>query len=93
MRKLSPFAWLVIAVQTLFIVLAIAIWSGRTDCEEQVTEESIEGVVGELVCDVADGAITLLALYGLGLIWVTVNVVLGIVAVIRRKKRSNHSPS
>ena len=89
MRKLSPFAWLVIAVQVIFAALAIAIWSNRTDCEVESSEDIVEGLLGEVICDVADDLIVLGLLYALGFLWVIANIGLGIFAVLRRKRANN----
>ena len=90
MRKLSRFAWLVIAVQIFFAVIMIAIFSGGDSC---VAEDSIEGVVAEVVCDTAEEIIALFLFMTVGFFWALTNLVLGIVAVRRRKKRANESPS
>lgn len=90
MRKLSRFAWLVIAVQIFFVVIMIAIYSGGDSC---VTEDSIEGLVAEVICDTAEEIIALFLFMTVGFFWALTNLVLGIIAVRRRKKRANDSPS
>ena len=90
MRKLSRFAWLVIAVQIFFVVIMIAIYSGGDSC---VAEESIEGLVAEVICDTANEIIALFLFMAVGLFWALTNLVLGIIAIRRRKKRANDSPS
>ena len=90
MRKLSRFAWLVIAVQIFFAVIMIAIFSGGDSC---VAEDSIEGLVVEVICDTAEEIIALFLFMTVGFFWALTNLVLGIIAVRRRKKRANDSPS
>ena len=90
MRKLSRFAWLVIAVQIFFAVIMIAIFSGGDSC---VTEDSIEGLVAEIICDTADQFIALMLFMAAGLFWAMSNLVLGIIAVRRRKKKDSTSVS
>ena len=90
MRKLSRFAWLVIAVQIFFLVIMIAIFSGGDSC---VTEDSIEGLVAEIICDTADQFIALMLFMAAGLFWAMSNLVLGIIAVRRRKKKDSTSVS
>ncbi len=90
MRKLSRFAWIVIAVQIFFAVIMIAVFSSAESC---VTYDSIEGVVAEVICETADEIIALFLFMAVGLFWALTNLVLGIIAVRRRKKRANDSPS
>ncbi|HAZ32550.1 MAG TPA: hypothetical protein DCY63_01790 [Acidimicrobiaceae bacterium] len=90
MRKLSRFAWLVIAVQIFFVVIMIAIYSGGDSC---VTEDSIEGLVAEVICDTADELIALMLFMTALFFWAMSNLVLGIVAVRRRKKKDSSSVS
>ncbi|MAL82548.1 MAG: hypothetical protein VX487_01160 [Actinomycetota bacterium] len=90
MRKLSRFAWLVIAVQIFFVVIMIAIYSGGDSC---VAEESIEGLVAEVICDTADELIALMLFMTALFFWAMSNLVLGIVAVRRRKKKDSSSVS
>ena len=90
MRKLSRFAWLVIAVQIFFLVIMVAIFSGGDSC---VTEDSIEGLVAEIICDTADQFIALMLFMAAGLFWAMSNLVLGIIAVRRRKKKDSTSVS
>jgi len=90
MRKLSRFAWLVIAVQIFFVVIMIAIYSGGDSC---VAEDSIEGLVAEVICDTADEFIALVLFMTAGFFWAMSNLVLGIVAVRRRKKEPSDSLS
>ncbi|MCH1490854.1 MAG: hypothetical protein L7T83_10615 [Ilumatobacteraceae bacterium] len=90
MRKLSRFAWLVIAVQIFFVVIMIAIFSGGDSC---VTEDSIEGLVAEVICDTASEIVALFYFMTVGFFWAMSNLVLGIIAVRRRKKRANDSTS
>ena len=90
MRKLSRFAWIVIAVQIFFAVIMIAVFSSAESC---VTYDSIEGVVAEVICDTANEIIALFLFMAVGLFWALTNLVLGIIAVRRRKKRANDSPS
>ena len=90
MRKLSRFAWLVIAVQIFFAVIMIAIFSGGDSC---VAEDSIEGLVAEIICDTADQFIALMLFMAAGLFWAMSNLVLGIIAVRRRKKKDSTSVS
>ena len=90
MRKLSRFAWIVIAVQIFFAVIMIAVFSSAESC---VTYDSIEGVVAEVICDTANEIIALFLFMAVGLFWALTNLVLGIIAVRRRKKRANESPS
>ena len=93
MRKLSLFAWTAIAVQIFFVYFMFQIGSSLGDCEEYVTDDDLAGVAGETACEVIDEAMTLLFLYGLGALWVFANIILGIVALARRKKRANDSLS
>ena len=90
MRKLSRFAWLVIAVQIFFAVIMIAIFSGGDSC---VAEDSIEGLVVEVICDTAEEFIALMLFMTVGLFWALSNFVLGIIAVRRRKKKDSTSVS
>ena len=90
MRKLSRFAWLVIAVQIFFGVIMIAIFSGGDSC---VAEDSIEGLVVEVICDTAEEFIALMLFMTVGLFWALSNLVLGIIAVRRRKKKDSTSVS
>jgi hypothetical protein len=90
MRKLSLFAWIVIAVQIFFAVIMIAVFSSAESC---VTYDSIEGVVAEVICDTANEIIALFLFMAVGFFWAVTNLVLGIIAVRRRKKRANESPS
>ncbi len=90
MRKLSRFAWLVIAVHIFFVVIMIAIYSGGDSC---VAEESIEGLVAEVICDTADELIALMLFMTALFFWAMSNLVLGIVAVRRRKKKDSSSVS
>ena len=90
MRKLSRFAWIVIAVQIFFVVIMIAVFSSGESC---VTYDSIEGVVAEVICDTAEEIIALFLFMTVGFFWALTNLVLGIIAVRRRKKRANESPS
>lgn len=90
MRKLSRFAWLVIAVQIFFLVIMIAIFSGGDSC---VAEDSIEGLVVEVICDTAEEFIALMLFMTVGLFWALSNLVLGIIAVRRRKKKDSTSVS
>ena len=90
MRKLSRFAYLVIAVQIFFVVIMIAIYSGGDSC---VAEDSIEGLVAEVICDTADELIALMLFMTTLFFWAMSNLVLGIVAVRRRKKKDSSSVS
>ena len=90
MRKLSRFAWLVIAVQIFFAVIMIAIFTGGAYC---VAEDSIEGLVVEVICDTAEEFIALMLFMTVGLFWALSNLVLGIIAVRRRKKKDSTSVS
>ena len=90
MRKLSRFAYLVIAVQIFFVIIMIAIYSGGDSC---VAEDSIEGLVAEVICDTADELIALMLFMIAGFFWAMSNLILGIVAVRRRKKQASDSLS
>jgi len=90
MRKLSRFAWLVITVQIFFAVIMIGIYSGGDSC---VAEDSIEGLVAEVICDTADEIIALFLFMAVGLFWAVTNLVLGIIAVRRRKRKASDSVS
>lgn len=93
MRKISLFTWIVIAIQVFFVYVMFQIGSSLGDCDEYVTDDGLAGVAGKIVCGAVDEAMTLLFLYFVGALWVFVNVILGIVALIRRKKRANDSTS
>lgn len=86
MRKLSRFAWLVIAVQIFFVVIMIAIYSGGDSC---IAEDSIEGLVAEVICDTADEFIALMLFMTAAFFWAMSNLVLGIIAVRRQKKKAS----
>jgi len=73
--------------------VCMPIGSSLGDCDEYVTDDGLAGVAGEIVCGAVDEAMTLLFLYFVGALWVFVNVIVGIVALIRRKKRANESTS
>lgn len=90
MRKLSGFAWLVITVQIFFVVIMFAIFSGGDSC---IADDSIEGVVGEIICDAASEIVALLFFMTVGFLWAMSNLVLGVIAVRRRKKRAGTSVS
>ena len=68
----------------------IAIYSGGDSC---VAEDSIEGLVAEVICDTADELIALVLFMTAGFFWAMSNLVLGIVAVRRRKKEPSDSLS
>lgn len=86
MRKLSLFAWIGIAVQIFFAVIMIAVFSSGESC---VTYDGIEGVVAEVICDTADEIIALFLFMTVGIFWAMSNLVLGIIAVRRRKKKAS----
>ena len=90
MRKLSRFAWIVIAVQIFFAVIMIAVFSSGETC---VTYDSIEGVVAEVICDTANEIIALFLFMTVGLFWALTNLVLGIIAVRRLKRKASDSVS
>ena len=93
MRKLSLFAWIVVAVQVFFLYFMFRVGSSLGNCDEYITDDGLAGVAGEIACEVVDEAMTLLFLYGLGALWLFANIILGIVALLRWKKRSKDSPS
>ena len=67
MRKLSLFAWTVIAVQIFFVYFMFQIGSSLGDCDEYVTDDGLAGVAGEIACEVVDEAMTLCFSTGSGL--------------------------
>ncbi len=86
MRKVSKFAWLVVSIQVVFVILAVAIVQNRATCEEQ--EDAVTQIVSEIFCEGFEDLFVYLALGGLTVLWIITNVILGIFALVLRRRSS-----
>ena len=86
MRKVSKFTWLVVSIQVVFVILVAAILQNRATCEEQ--EDVVAEIVSEVFCEGFEDLFVYAALGGLIVLWIIANVILGIFALVLRKRSS-----
>ena len=89
MRKVSKFTWLVISIQVVFVILAVAISQNRRTCEEQ--EDVAAQILSEVFCEGFEEFFMYAVLGGLIGLWIVTNVILGIFALVLRKRSSARS--